>query len=33
MHFNKWTAGTPEQFTQHLKAEIARWTPVIQRSG
>ena len=25
--------GTPEQFAAHVKAEIARWTPVIQRAG
>jgi tripartite-type tricarboxylate transporter receptor subunit TctC len=25
--------GTPEQFTQHLRNEIARWTPVIRQSG
>ena len=25
--------STPEQFTSHLKAEIARWTPVIHRAG
>ncbi|MBI3055744.1 MAG: tripartite tricarboxylate transporter substrate binding protein, partial [Betaproteobacteria bacterium] len=25
--------STPEQFTAHLKAEIARWTPVIHRAG
>jgi tripartite-type tricarboxylate transporter receptor subunit TctC len=25
--------STPEQFTEHLKREIARWTPIIQKSG
>jgi tripartite-type tricarboxylate transporter receptor subunit TctC len=25
--------STPEQFMQHLRNEIARWTPVIQQSG
>ncbi|MDB5866804.1 MAG: hypothetical protein JWO70_4610 [Betaproteobacteria bacterium] len=25
--------STPEQFTQHLRNEIARWTPVIRQSG
>jgi tripartite-type tricarboxylate transporter receptor subunit TctC len=25
--------NTPEQFTQHLKDEIARWTPVIHKAG
>ena len=25
--------STPEQFTVHLQNEIARWTPVIQRTG
>lgn len=25
--------STPERFTEHLKAEIARWTPVIHRAG
>ena len=25
--------STPEQFAAHLKAEIARWTPVIHRAG
>jgi tripartite-type tricarboxylate transporter receptor subunit TctC len=25
--------STPEQFTEHLNKEIARWTPIIQKSG
>lgn len=25
--------STPEEFTQHLKGEIARWTPVINKAG
>ena len=25
--------STPEQFNQHLRDEIARWTPVIRRAG
>ena len=25
--------STPEQFTQHLKHEIARWAPVIHKAG
>jgi tripartite-type tricarboxylate transporter receptor subunit TctC len=25
--------STPEQFTQHIKAEIARWTPVMLKAG
>lgn len=25
--------STPQQFTEHLKAEIARWTPVIRNAG
>jgi tripartite-type tricarboxylate transporter receptor subunit TctC len=25
--------STPEQFTEHLRKEIARWTPIIQNSG
>ena len=25
--------STPEQFTEHLKSEIARWTPVIHKAG
>ena len=25
--------STPEQTTAHLRSEIARWTPVIQRAG
>ena len=26
-------ASTPEQFTAHLKSEIARWTPIIAKAG
>jgi tripartite-type tricarboxylate transporter receptor subunit TctC len=25
--------STPEQFTEHLRREIARWTPIIEKSG
>ncbi len=25
--------STPERFTEHLKSEIARWTPIIQKAG
>jgi tripartite-type tricarboxylate transporter receptor subunit TctC len=25
--------STPEQFTDHLRKELARWTPIIQKSG
>jgi tripartite-type tricarboxylate transporter receptor subunit TctC len=25
--------STPEQFTEHLKSEIARWAPVIHKAG
>jgi tripartite-type tricarboxylate transporter receptor subunit TctC len=25
--------STPEEFTVHLQKEIARWTPIIQKSG
>jgi tripartite-type tricarboxylate transporter receptor subunit TctC len=25
--------STPEQFTEHLKREIARWTPVVAKAG
>jgi tripartite-type tricarboxylate transporter receptor subunit TctC len=25
--------STPEQFTQHLRKELARWTPIVQNSG
>jgi tripartite-type tricarboxylate transporter receptor subunit TctC len=25
--------STPEQFTDHLRRELARWTPIIQKSG
>jgi tripartite-type tricarboxylate transporter receptor subunit TctC len=26
-------ANTPEQFAAHIKAEIARWAPVVKASG
>lgn len=26
-------ANTPEQFAAHIKAEIARWAPVVRASG
>jgi len=26
-------ANTPEQFATHIKAEIARWAPVVKASG
>ena len=25
--------NTPEQFAAHIKAEIARWAPVVKASG
>jgi len=25
--------GTPEQFSEHIKTEIARWAPVVKASG
>jgi tripartite-type tricarboxylate transporter receptor subunit TctC len=25
--------STPEQFAEHLKSEIGRWTPVIHKAG
>ncbi len=25
--------GTPEQFAEHLRSEIARWTPVVREAG
>jgi len=25
--------STPDQFTAHLKSEIARWAPVIRKAG
>ena len=25
--------STPEKFTEHLRSEIARWTPIIQKAG
>lgn len=25
--------STPQQFSEHLKREIARWTPIIQKAG
>jgi tripartite-type tricarboxylate transporter receptor subunit TctC len=25
--------STPEQFTEHVRKEIARWTPIIEKSG